>query len=357
MKTKQNLFVLVWLVFIFVSGCNLQRTPNLDENQTPTLTEELQKTPEIFLNPCDLLSTNEWEAIVGESPLFFEEIDGGCRVKNQWDTKSIFVGVYPEPQIVQTLQWFTLGIRNLTSDSEILFSIQELLDQTDLTARQALEEQIALYELLNFRTERIYTVGDYTMWVSYHESATNILESLETDRFLRVEAIGFYALEAKDILVDLSAMILERAPEVFSVRFVENTTPQPNVDQPVETITTPLLDQFFAEPDQIRYGSLCEGETALIQARISNTENINSVLFVYRLIGSENNPGNWTTIFIYETEPGIWTKSINAEADFSAAQLTAGNKVEAFIAVLYGVDQVINFDPVVILSVDPCTSR
>lgn len=345
-----------FVILSWLPGCqssNLKELPVIPS--TPT-SSALDPVPiqNAVLNACELISVEEWETIFDETPLFFEELSGGCRISNLWDTRSFFIGLYPEDQVLPSLRWFTQGLTAYSNDSEFLFALSDVLDQTGYSSRQFLDEQIQLYEMINFRTERLYLIGDYAMWISYHESLTNILEVLDTNRFLRVEAIGFYPVEARDAILEIGSLVLERTPENFSIQFTTTQNLEQKGQTPEQQLSIPILEGFIAEPTQINYGSLCANETSEVRVLISNAEDVYSVLFVYRLNSPLETNQNWVSVFMNQTVPGEWTKTINAESDFSLYQLTAGATVEGSIAILYAVDQVINSSPQLLITINPC---
>ena len=73
-------------------------------------------TEDGYLKPCDLISVSEWQTFFEEAPLFIEEMDGGCRISNQWETRSIFIGLYSPEKALQTMRWFTQSLETESND-------------------------------------------------------------------------------------------------------------------------------------------------------------------------------------------------------------------------------------------------
>lgn len=316
-------------------------------------------TEEGYLKPCDLISVSEWQTFFEEAPLFIEEMDGGCRISNQWETRSIFIGLYSPEKALQTMRWFTQSLETESNDPEFLFQLREVLtNQTDQDIRGLIDERIKLYEALLYRSERIFVIGDYAIWFSYHESSTNILEILEGDSYIRITLAGFYPVEARNLALDIGNTIIERAPLDFENLFNFNSTLSLTEEQsPTLETGSPELGFISANPEEIFYGSLCGGESANIEVELNNDDLVNNVVMVYRLTSQvEINP-NWTTVFMIPDETGGWVKSLNAEIDFSSYTLTDEAIVEVSIGVLYGVDRVYNSPIYRILQVNQCEAQ
>jgi hypothetical protein len=363
MKTMKKINVLHGLIlsiFFLVSGCTSNGVQNepignelVIDPGTPYLTEDG------YLKPCDLISVSEWQTFFAEAPLFIEEMDGGCRISNQWETRSIFIGLYSPAQAFQTMRWFTQSLEAESNDPELLFQLREVLtNQTDQDIRGLIEERIKLYEALLYRSERIFVIGDYAIWFSYHESSTNIIEILEGDSYLRITLAGFYPVEARKLALDIGKTLIERAPSDFENLFNFNTNLSLTEEQsPTLEAGSPELAFISADPEDIFYGSLCGEESAQIEIALKNDELVNNVVMVYRLTSqAEINP-NWTTVFMIPNENGGWIKSLNAEIDFSSYTLADEAVVEVSIGVLYGVDRVYNSPVYRILQVNQCETE
>ncbi len=356
---KKIWVLILWgiTLIILFSGCtnggaqNQPTEPNLvPETETPYLTQDG------YLKPCELISVTEWQSLFAEAPLFIEDINGGCRISNQWETRSIFIGLYSPNQAYQTMRWFTQSLEKESLDPEFLFLLREVLeDQTDQDIQRLINERINLYEALLYRSERIFVIGDFAIWFSYHESSTNILEILEDDIYIRIAIAGFYPVEARKLAIEVGNKLIDRAPIQFENLFNINTNPNLVEERsPTFESGSPEISFITANPEEIFYGSLCGGESARIELALNNNNLVNNVLLVYRLASLSEINQSWTTVFMAPNESGGWTKSLNAETDFSAYTLTDDAVVEVTIGVLYGVDRVYNSPVYQILQVNQC---
>ncbi len=358
---KYSFFIILILSMGMISGgCTNGGVPNqpaatnvITTPGTPYLNQDG------FLKPCDLLSVAEWLALFGVAPVLFEEKNGGCLISNQWETMSIFTGVYPQSQAYLTMQWFTQALELESSDAEFVFQLREVLEnEADQGIRSLIDQRIGLYEALRYRTERIFVIGDYAIWFSYHESLTNILEILDNDQYLRIELRGFYPVDARNLAVQVGERLIERTPQEFEVLFnADAAFGQPGGVEPTLAAGQPSLSVINAEPAEIYFGSLCGEETTQVLINIANDTVVNNVVLVYRLVSQAETNQNWTTVFMSRGESGEWIKSLNAETDFNAYRLSDGAQVEVYIGILYGVDRVINSPVYKMVTVKQCGSQ
>jgi hypothetical protein len=254
------------------------------------------------------------------------------------------------------MRWFTQSLETESNDSEFLFQLREVLtDSIEVDIRRLMEKRVKLYEALLYRTERVFVVGDYTFWYSYPESATNILEMVEGDDYIRINLVGFYQVEARTLALKVGNLLVERVPPRFEVKFGSNSSlTLSESTSSTAAVTTPNLASISASPEEIFFGSLCTGEIAQLEIYLINSEVVNNVLLVYRLTSQVETNQNWTTVFMELKEPGVYRKIFNAELDFGAYQLTDEAEMEAYVGVLYGVDQVYNSPVYQLLKIKRC---
>lgn len=357
MKKYSVLYTLVLSILFLVSGCTNGGVQNQPLETDSVATPELPYlTQDGYLKPCELISVEEWQNLFEEAPLFVEEVNGGCLVSNQWETRSIFMGVYPQSQAYPAMRWFTQSLEAESNNPEFLFQMRELLaNQTNEDIRSLIDERIKLYEALLYRTERIFVIGDYAIWFSYHESSTNILEVLQEEQYIRINLAGFYPVEARKLALDVGELVVERLPQKFEILFNLDSDLLPSEEtSPSLVVNTPVLTSITANPEEIFFGSLCTGETAQLEITLTNQELINNVFLVYRLTSQKETNQNWTTIFMSPSEAGTWVKTLNAETDFSSYTLTHDAEVEVYIGVLYELEKVINSPVYKMITVKQC---
>ncbi len=340
-------FLLIFLLSNLLIGC--QGNPNT--NITPTVTDELlfnpteSITPSSFLiSPCDLIEPQYFNDVFQDATLFTSFKDGTCSVSNQWDTKTIQFHVSQGTQADQAIRWYTKKVVKARGQPTIFDQINVMLTENigiDISEFQEISNSI--YQSLNYREEMVFSVGDKSYWYTYSLAQDNIFESSEQSKYIRITTNGFLSEEALEISVALAKILYEKIPGKFSVNFNFSDQNFFDISTPGTTYQgkVPIIGAIRADKNDIFFGDLCGNEVTNIQVEIVETDNINSIFFVYRLISPDETNASWISRNMSKSTSGVWEIQLSAESDFSRYQLINGAQVEYAISVLYGIDGLI----------------
>lgn len=359
LKKRNRLFIFLIIFVVFLSSCRAGESDNAKETFiTPTGSLSVSEANQNDLLACDLVTNDEWYGYFQETPLMINPENGGCLISNQWNTRSIFIGVYQGDQAKTALRWFTTRMSAGWNAPDIENEIQDLVvNSQDISLGDFLYERIPIFEQMQYRTEKVITIGDYSLWSAYYESLTNILEIVESDKYIRIEMIGFYGADAQEYAFQIARKILERIPQNFTVVFsMDDSFALAETPTPTSSVEEPEIDGLSISSKEIFYGSLCNQEVTTFTITLSNSIGVQEVFLVYRLISpTESNMDYVTTIMDYDIASGSWRKTLSAEKSFSAYALVPGAKVEYSFAIIYGVNGVLrssNFSDIII---NPCS--
>ena len=343
-----KLISILFLITIIAAGCLNNNdiggvsTPTPEEaiNSTSTQTENSETS---FISPCNLINQAEMEVIFQESPLFITEEEGKCVVRNQWDTRSIWFFVYQGDQALPAMQWHSKKLITGSDEQRLKTMVEEILANESNQSLQALQEsRMVLYEELEFRWERYFTIGDFAYWILNPRAFLGLFDIVEDDLYFQIGYSGFLAAQIQSPMEDLSKMILERVPENF---FVDFDFPEEVVDGSDDNnellSNVPQISNITKTAQEIYFGDLCEGEETTIRAQIENYDAIDNVYLVYRLLSAEETNDNWNTIFMNQITPNNWEIVVSAENSFLTYQLVNAAQVEYSVAVIYGVNNVL----------------
>lgn len=349
-----KIIYICFLIFLLV-GCSLNRE---DEPQallvTPSTTSESNLSPNENLNlsPCDLVSVAEMEAIFSESPLFFSEENGGCFVRNQWDTRSIWFTVTHGDQAFSAMQWHTNQLVEDWPTDNLRELADEIINDENNQSIETLQlARLPLYEELEYRWERLFTFGDYSYWITKPIAFRGIFDVVEGEIYYQIGYSGFLAAKIQPQLEDLSSEIFAKLPEQFMIDF--DFSIEDNESPLVEIIKeTPQVVGINKTSEEIYFGSLCEDEITTIRVFIENAELVDNVFLVYRLRSNTETNDNFTTVFMNQLSSDNWEVTLNAEQSFNTYDLVNAAQVEYSIALIYEVNKVLrtpNFTDILVL--------
>ena len=350
-KIKKYLkdFLIFFLLSTLLFGC--QNNPITNLNTTPIVTEELVFIPTETINassylisPCDLIEQQYFNDVFQDATLFTSFKDGTCSISNQWDTKTIQFHVSQGTQADQAIRWYTKKVVKSRGQPTIFDQINVMLTENigkNLSEFQEVSNSI--YQSLNYREEMVFSVGEKSYWYTYSLAQDNILESSEQSKYVRITTNGFLSEEALEISVALAKILYEKIPAKFSVNFNFSEQDFFDISTPGTTYQgkVPTIGAIIVDKKDIFFGDLCGNEVTNIQVEIVETENINSIFFVYRLISPDETTVSWISRNMNKSSSGIWEIQLSAESDFLRYQLVNGAQVEYAISVLYGVDGLI----------------
>jgi hypothetical protein len=297
-----------------------------------------------LISPCDLIEQQYFNDVFQDATLFTSFKDGTCSISNQWDTKTIQFHVSQGTQADQAIRWYTKKVVKARGQPTIFDQINIMLTENIGKGLSEFQEvSNSIYQSLNYREEMVFSVGEKSYWYTYSLAQDNILESSEQSKYVRITTNGFLSEEALEISVALAKILYEEIPEKFSVNF--NFSDQDFLDISTPGITyrgkVPIIGAITVDKKDIFFGDLCGNEVTNIQVEIVETENLNSIFFVYRLISSDETNVNWISRNMSKNTSGVWEMQLSAESDFSRYHLVNGAQVEYAISVLYGVDGLI----------------
>jgi hypothetical protein len=307
--------------------------------ESPNLSQT-SSTSNSFLMPCEFLNMAEMETIFQENPLFVNEENGGCVIRNQWDTRSIWFSVFSGEQALPAMQWQTRHLIVGWNDDYQAIVDEIISDESNQTLIDLQEARLVVYEQLEYRWERFFTVGDSAYWILNSRAFKGVLDVVEDDIYLQIGFSGFLAAQVQTEIENLAASIIEQLPENFYVEF-----DFPEFEIEVQNsgdslLETPQILGVTQTSKEVFFGDLCGDEVTTIRAEIDNFEMIDNVYLVYRLVSASESNDNWTTVFMNQLTPSVWEISLSAETSFLTYQLINGAKVEYSIAIIYGVNNV-----------------
>ncbi|MDO9085511.1 MAG: hypothetical protein Q7U53_04805 [Anaerolineaceae bacterium] len=347
MKYKKFVLIIFFLSII-ASGCKGNNEPV--DSDTPAVSEtfilptaQINNSDKSFLAPCNLISLAEMETIFQESPLFITEENGGCVVRNQWDTRSIWFSIFQGEQALPAMQWHTKNLIAGWTEQRFNTLVEEILSNESNQSLEALQEsRLVLYEELEYRWERYFTFGDFAYWILNPRAFLGVFDVIEGDMYFQIGYSGFLAAQIQSPIEDLSKKILERLPDQFFVDFdfPEETNEEATTNDELQSNIPEIID-ITRSSQEIYFGDLCAGETTTIRVQIGNYDAIDNVYLVYRLLSSEESNDNWQTIFMNQLTPDTWEIVISAESSFLTYQLVNASQVEYSVAIIYGVNNVL----------------
>ena len=345
MKKQKPLFLLLVLLLL-LSGCN-QNTEMGEINLTQTVDSEspnlsqASSTSNSFLKPCSVINMAEMETLFQESPLFINEENGGCVIRNQWDTRSIWYSVFSGEQALLAMQWQTRHLIVGWNADDYQTIVDEIInDESNQTLIDLQEARLVVYEQLEYRWERFFTVGDSAYWILNSRAFKGILDVVEGDIYLQIGFSGFLAAQVQTEIENLAKSIIVQLPEKFFVEFdfPEERVRESNSDDSL--LKVPQILEVTKTSQEIFFGDLCGDEMTTIRAQFNHVEGIDNVYLVYRLVSASETNDNWTTVFMNQITPSTWEMSLSAETSFLTYQLINEAQVEYSIAIIYGVNNV-----------------
>lgn len=360
---KKFNFLSVWKIFLIVillSGCSTTTRENLESINpqiTLTIPATVQQNIANVVDPCKLIDDLELQAIFSESPLILKQANGSCRISNQWETKTISIGVFQNDQADEAIRWMTRQLVTGWNKPVLIDEVNKvLLDGESLNLSDFQKSTLPLYEMIGFRSERILTVGDTAFWIIYPEAFTSIIDVVNLNQYIRISFYGFLPGEIFDTAIDLAKELIQTLPEQFTVDYSFGSVEQlPEVTATVSVSgNKPSITQLNVSLNKIYFGDLCEDEISTIKVVVSSPDPDINVFLVYRLTSSIETNRNWITIKMDYIGDNEWSIDLNAEKDFNVYKLTNGAQVEYGISVLYGVDGVVSSPFFSNISVSQC---
>lgn len=345
MKKQKPLFL--FLVFLLLlSSCN--RIPDLDETNLSQPVEsdspispQTNSNSSVFLKPCSLITMTDMEMLFQDSPLFIDEENGGCVIRNQWNTRSIWYSVFSGEQALPAMQWQTRHLIAGWNEGDYRVIVDEIIsDEANQNLVDLQEARLVVYEQLEYRWERFYTVGDSAYWILNSRAFKGILDVVEEDIYLQIGFSGFLAGKVQTDIENLAKSIIDELPEIFFVEFEFPEEEVGELNSSESLLEIPQILEVTKSSQEIFFGDLCGNEMTTIRVQIDNFEMIDNVYLVYRLVSSSETNDNWNTVFMNQLTPSTWEISLSAETSFLTYQLINGAQVEYSIAVIYGVNNV-----------------
>jgi len=346
---KLSCILIILLFSLLFSGCQGNPDQNIIKNPSPTgppsiLSTETMRISSYLISPCDLIEQQYFNDIFQDATLFTSFKDGTCSISNQWDTKTIQFHVSQGEQANQAIRWYTKKVVKGRAQSALYDQINVMLNENINKGLSDFQEvSNSIYQLLNYRGEMVFSIGDKSYWYTYSLAQDNILESSEQSTYIRIMTNGFLSEEAYELSVALAKKLYEKLPEIFSVNY--NFNHQEFLDiATAETKykgKTPIIGAISVDKKEIFFGDLCGNEETQIQVEIVETEDIDAIIFVYRLTSAGEMNQSWISRNMSKTGSGNWVVQLSAEKDFSRYQLVNSAKVEYAISILYGVDGLI----------------
>lgn len=344
MKKQKPLFFFIVLLLL-LSSCNVN--PDMSETNLPQIVDtesqnlsQTSSTSNSFVRPCTLINIAELETIFQESPLFINEENGGCVIRNQWDTRSIWYSVFSGEQALPAMQWQTRHLIVGWNDDYQAIVDEIISDESNQTLVDLQEARLVVYEQLEYRWERFFTIGESAYWILNSRAFKGILDVVEEDIYLQIGFSGFLAAQVQTEIENQAKSILDQLPENFYVEFdfpEEGAGDQNSIESLLEV---PQIVEVTQTSQEIFFGDLCTDEMTTIRAQIDNFEMIDNVYLVYRLVSSNETNDNWNTVFMNQFTPSTWEISLSAETSFLTYQLINGAQVEYSIAIIYNVNNV-----------------
>jgi hypothetical protein len=348
-KNRISLFVLKQIIFLTLlavwlfSGC--QKQSSAEPTQTLPVPTESGTPFSVLLSPCNLIDQQYFYDVFAEGTLFFQFNDGMCRVSNQWETRMIEFSVTQGGQADEAIRWYTKKIIKGWSSPELIAQLDDVLNEGAGQNLADLQETVSsIYTTLDFRKERVFSVGDTSYWYTFPRAQASILDSSENDRYLRIAVNGFFSEEALDISLELAEKIYSQLPERFSINFNYDSLELINYATPTALVSmeAPSVLSVTADREEIFFGDLCANESTNILVEIDKTELLDTVYLVYRLTSPGEVNDNWVTKRMNRVTDGVWQMSLSAEGDFSGYKVVNGAALEYSISVIYGVNGVLS---------------
>jgi len=347
LMVKYKPFASLLVLALLLSSCKQNPTTNEIETTpivspgSPIATQtNLLAGP--FLEPCDLISLSEMETLFQESPLFIDEENGGCVIRNQWDTRSIWIAVFQDEQAFQAIQWYTQHLISGWKDTDYQALVDEIINNKDNQSLVALQKaRLVIYEKMEFRWERFLTVGDSAFWIMNSRAFQGVLDVVEDETYLQIGFSGFLAAQVQSSIENLAKTIINQIPEHFIVAFDFPHEDKSMLPTKESLLEVPIIMDVTKTSPEIYFGDLCGDETSTVRVQVDNYEMIENVYLVFRLSSSSETNHNWKTVFMNKVTPSIWEFPLDAEKSFLIYQLVNGAQVEYSIAVIYGINNVI----------------
>lgn len=344
---KQKPFFLFTVFLLLLSSCNLN--PDADEiNSTQSVDSDSPESTQtnsmsnLFLKPCAAIKMADMETLFQESPLYINEENGGCVIRNQWDTRSIWFSVFSGQQALPAMQWQTRHLIAGWNEDDYRIIVDEIIgDEANQTLIDLQEARLVVYEQLEYRWERFYTVGDSAYWILNSRAFKGILDVVENDIYLQIGFSGFLAVQVQTEIENLATSIINQLPETFIVEFDFPDEEVGELNSGESLMDVPQILEVTTTSQEIFFGDLCGNELTTIRAQIDNFEMIDNVYLVYRLVSASETNDNWNTVFMNQLTPSTWEYSLSAETSFLSYQMINGAQIEYSIAIIYGVNNVV----------------
>ncbi len=360
-----NMMFTLLFVFIFslLSACSAGVGDISDGSSQPStalpgdgvaLTQSAVST----LSPCDLLDKQTYYDILQDSTLLFEFNNGSCWISNQWETKSIQIGVFQGGQAYQAIRWYTREmVAGWNQPDLISYVNQILIDGEGMSLPDFQQLAAPLYERIDFRNERIFSIGDTAFWYIYPLASANILDLSVADIYMRISINGLFPEEALSASLTLANEILTRLPQEFVIDhdFGQITAISYATATVVSGDIVPKTDSLQVERPNIFFGDLCGDESTRIRVSLVNPETADIVYLVYRLASPQETNTTWVTRPMNLLNTGAWEYTLSAESDFAAFKLVNGAKIEYAISILYAVDGVFRSPTYNDIQINQCT--
>lgn len=338
-------FLLASLLLISCSNRDiaLNTSSTIEPSITPT-SADISSTPAVtVINPCEILQQQIYQDIFADTTLIFSGENGSCRISNQWETKSIQVGVFQDDQANKAVRWYTSQLILGWNKPDLIAYLNQLqIDGAGLSIAEFQQLIIPFYERIDYRNERIFSIGDTTFWYTYPLASVNILDLSINNTYLRISLSGFFAEQALPISLDLADRILKQIPEKFLVDYQFELPTALGYSTPTVAVvgSVPAINLITLDKEKIFFGDLCGDEITTITAVIDEKDVVDNVYLVYRLISSQETNSNWVTLPMERKDTGYWKLSLSAESDFSTYKVVSGAQVEYAISIIYNVSNI-----------------
>ncbi len=358
-----KLLLLFTILFSLLAACSAGIGDVSDGSSQPSteqpadgvaLTQSATRT----MSPCDLLDKQTYYDILQDSTLLFELNNGSCWISNQWETKSIQIGVFQGGQAYQAIRWYTREmVAGWNQPDLISFVNQILIDGEGMSLTDFQQLATPLYERIDYRNERIFSIGDTAFWYYYPLASANILDLSVADNYLRISINGLFPEDALSASLTLANEVLARLPQEFVIDhdFGQIAAISYATATVVSNDIVPKISSLQVERSNIFFGDLCGDESTHIRISLVNPETADIVYLVYRLTSPQETNTTWVTRPMNLLNTGVWEYTLSAESDFAAFELVNGAKIEYAVSILYAVDGVFRSPTYNDIQINQCT--
>ncbi|OJX46201.1 MAG: hypothetical protein BGO78_04790 [Chloroflexi bacterium 44-23] len=359
----KRLHIIIVIAIILLSSCTSKNDLLVAEGrQTPTIVPstivEVTQTPESTLSPCDLLDKQIYYDVLQDSTLIFEFSNGSCWISNQWETKSIQVSFFQGSQAYRAIRWYTQEMVANWNQPDLISFVNQILSEGEglgLSDFQQLAEP--LYERINYRSERIFSIGDIAFWYTYPLATSNILDISLGETYVRVSINGLFPENALAASLKVASEILDKLPPTFEIDYQFGAIEAVSVASPtsVNLDIVPRIVSIQVQRSTIFFGDLCGDESTGIQISLAEPTETNNIYLVYRLTSPEETNETWVTRMMNLQTDGEWAYTLSAESDFGAFKLVDGAKIEYAFSILYAVNRVFRSPTYSDIQIKQCT--